>query len=194
MYDSVLHFGKIAEEKSSVLARYDLKSGNYYLCTVHRAENTNYPEKLTQIILALVEIAREDCPVILPLHPRTKIYVENYNLFATINTNKSVILIDPVDYLDMIMLEKNAKIILTDSGGIQKEAYFHRVPCITLREETEWVETLRSGWNQIAGFKTENILECINYEPERAEIKEYGDGHASEKILNAITKFVDLCI
>ncbi|MDR2145778.1 MAG: UDP-N-acetylglucosamine 2-epimerase (non-hydrolyzing) [Tannerella sp.] len=186
MYDAALHYGEMAEKKSEILLRYHLYGLDYYLCTVHRAENTNNPERLTQIILALVEMASEAQPVIFPVHPRTKVYLDNYNLMPTLATNPSVKLIEPVDYLDMIMLEKNAKMILTDSGGIQKEAYFQRVPCVTLREETEWVETVYAGWNQIAGYKTEKILECVRRTPERTEIKEYGDGKAAEKIINAI--------
>ena len=188
MYDAVLYYGEIAEKKSKILSRYRMYGLDYYLCTVHRAENTDNPERLTQIILALVEMASEEHPVIFPVHPRTKVYIDNYNLNSTFATNPSVILTEPVDYLDMIMLEKNAKMILTDSGGIQKEAYFHRVPCVTLREETEWVETVNAGWNQIAGCKTEKILECVNHTSERAEIKEYGDGKAAEKIINAIVR------
>jgi UDP-GlcNAc3NAcA epimerase len=188
MYDAALHYETIAEKKSRILSRYRLYGRDYYLCTVHRAENTNEPERLTQIILALVEMASEEHPVIFPLHPRTKIYLDNYSLNSTIKTNSSILLIEPVDYLDMIMLEKHAKAILTDSGGVQKEAYFHRVPCITLREETEWTETVNAGWNQIAGYKTEKILECIERMPERTEMQEYGDGHAAEKIVNAIVR------
>ena len=186
MYDAALVFGKVAEEKSEILSSLGLLPKQFRLCTVHRAENTSDSERLTQIILALVEIATPDCPVILPLHPRTKIYIKNYNLDATIESNKSLRIIPPVDYLDMVMLEKNAATILTDSGGVQKEAYFHRTPCITLREETEWVETVSAGWNRIAGYKTESIIEHLGSNPERTEIKEYGDGHAAEKIIKAI--------
>ncbi len=188
MYDAALSFGKVAEEKSGILSELGLQPEKFRLCTVHRAENTDHPERLTQIILALVEIATPDCPVILPLHPRTRAYIKNYNLNATIATNESLRLIDPIDYLDMVMLEKNAKTILTDSGGVQKEAYFFRTPCITLREETEWTETVEAGWNQIVGFNTEKIVESLELNPERLEIKEYGDGHAAEKIVNAIAK------
>jgi len=192
MYDAALHYGKIAEKKSDILSRYHLYGRDYSLCTVHRAENTDDPERLTQIILALVELASEERPVIFPVHPRTKLYLANYNLYPTIASNNAVLLIDPVDYLDMIMLEKHAKTILTDSGGIQKEAYFHRVPCITLREETEWMETVNADWNQVAGYTTEKILECFHRTPERTEIQEYGDGHAAEKMVNAIAKMVIL--
>jgi UDP-GlcNAc3NAcA epimerase len=189
MYDAALVFGKIAEEKSEILSTLDLQSKRFRLCTVHRAENTNDPERLTQIILALVEIATPDCPVIFPLHPRTKLYLHNYNLNATISSNVALKMIDPVNYLDMVMLEKNAETIFTDSGGVQKEAYFHRTPCITLREETEWVETVEAGWNQLAGYNTEKIIECLSHKPDRTEIKEYGDGRASEKIVNAIVRY-----
>ena len=200
MYDAALSFGKIAEEKSGILSTLGLKSDSnamgdilrnsvpdkFRLCTVHRAENTNDPERLTQIFLALLEIATPDCPVIFPLHPRTKVFINNYKLNATIASNEALWMIDPVDYLDMVMLEKNAKTILTDSGGVQKEAYFHRTPCITLREETEWTETVDAGWNQIAGYKTEKIIECLNRETEKIEINEYGDGKAGKKIVRAI--------
>ncbi|MDR2774503.1 MAG: UDP-N-acetylglucosamine 2-epimerase (non-hydrolyzing) [Tannerella sp.] len=188
MYDAALTFGEIAETKSGILSSLALQPGKFRLCTVHRAENTDNPERLIQIILALLEIATSDCPVIFPLHPRTKVYVDNYNLRTTIATNEALRMIEPVGYTDMIMLEKNAKTILTDSGGIQKEAYFHRTPCITLRNETEWSETVEAGWNRIAGFNMEKIIECLAENPERTEIKEYGDGHAAEKIINAIVR------
>ena len=186
MYDATQIFGEIAEEKSTIIATLGLQPKNFRLCTVHRAGNTNDPERLTQIIHALIEIATPDCPIILPLHPRTKGYLTHYNLNATIASNPSLRLIDPVDYLDMVMLEKNAATILTDSGGIQKEAYFYRTPCITLRDETEWTETVDAGWNQLAGYRTEKVLQCLKNTPAKYEITDYGDGHASEKIVQAI--------
>ena len=186
MYDAALTFDKVAEEKSEILASLKLQPKKFRLCTVHRAENTDYSERLTQIIRAMVQIATPDCPVIFPIHPRTKVYLKNYNLFATIASNPSLQLIEPVDYLDMIMLEKNAATIFTDSGGIQKEAYFYRTPCITMREETEWTETVHAGWNQIAGFQSEKIMECLTNNSVKTEIIEYGNGHAAEKIVNAI--------
>jgi UDP-GlcNAc3NAcA epimerase len=189
MYDAALHFGALAEKRSAILSSLGIKPKQYYLSTVHRAENTNNTERLTGIILALVEIATPECPVILPVHPRTLIYLANYHLNETIKSNKNLHLIDPVTYLDMVMLEKNAKVILTDSGGVQKEAYFHKTPCVTLREETEWVETVDAGWNQIAGYKTERIVECVEKQLRHVEIKEYGDGHAAEKIVKAISDF-----
>ena len=186
MYDATLSFGKEAEEKSTILSALGLQPKKFHLCTVHRAENTDNPDRLYQIMMALVHIATPDYPVIFPLHPRTGFYLKNYNLHATVAANSSLRLIDPVDYLDMVMLEKNAATIFTDSGGIQKEAYFFRTPCITLRDETEWTETVEAGWNQIAGYQTDKILECLTNNPEKSEIADYGDGHAAEKIIYAI--------
>ena len=189
MYDAALTFGQAAEEKSRILSELGLQPRKFRLCTVHRAENTNHPERLKQIIIALVEMATPACPVVLPLHPRTKGYLETYRLDETITSNKSLRIIDPVAYTDMVALEKNAETILTDSGGIQKEAYFYRTPCITLRDETEWVETVEAGWNQLAGCSAEKILACLGKTPERSEIKEYGDGHAADKIVKAIAQY-----
>ena len=186
MYDAALTFGKVAEEKSEIIITLGLQPKKFRLCTVHRTENTNDPDRLTQIILALVETASPDCPVILPLHPRTKAYLTHYNLNMTIASNPSLRLIEPVDYLDMVMLEKNAITIFTDSGGIQKEAYFYRTPCITLRDETEWTETVDAGWNQLAGHRTGKILACLENTPAKSEINDYGDGHAAEIIVDAI--------
>ena len=187
MFDAALAFGEIAEQTSTILTSLHLESKQFYLCTLHRAENTDWQERLSQIIQALIEIARPDCPVILPLHPRTKKQLHTWRLFSTIETNKAFRLVKPVDYLEMIMLEKHAKTILTDSGGVQKEAYFHRTPCITLRDETEWVETIASGWNQLAGYRIENILHCLDNSIQRTEIEEYGDGHAADKIVRTLS-------
>jgi UDP-GlcNAc3NAcA epimerase len=186
MYDAALTFGTIAEQTSFILSSLQIESKRFYLCTIHRAENTDCQERLSQIIQALIEIALPDCPVILPLHPRTKKQLHVWQLFSQIKTNQAFKVIEPVDYLDMIMLEKHAKAILTDSGGIQKEAYFHRTPCITLREETEWVETITSGWNQLAGYRKETILNCLQNKTQQTEIEEYGNGHAADKIIQTL--------
>ena len=184
MYDAALTFGKIAEQTSTILSSLQLDTKQYYLCTVHRAENTDNQERLSQIMEALIEIARPDCPVIMPLHPRTKKYMDSLQ----IETTKSFRIIKPVDYLDMIKLEKHAKTILTDSGGVQKEAYFHRTPCITLRDETEWVETVAAGRNQLAGYRKESILACLKNNLQQTDIEEYGDGHAADKIIQMLSR------
>jgi UDP-N-acetylglucosamine 2-epimerase len=138
------------------------------------------------ILRALEEIGK-DSPVILPLHPRTKKMIEVRHLLTE---TRGIKLIDPVSYFDMLKLEKNAKAILTDSGGVQKEAYWFRVPCFTLREETEWVETIQSRWNVLVGSETKNIVKKVRYKmgrkppPRRAGI--FGDGKASEKIVQVL--------
>jgi UDP-N-acetylglucosamine 2-epimerase len=129
---------------------------NYYLATLHRAENTDDPKRLRSILKALDEIGRE-IPVILPLHPRTKKMMNGYHLFSKF---KNVRFIEPVSYLNMLKLEKNAKAILTDSGGVQKEAYWFRTPCVTLREVTEWGYTTEEGWNTLSGWRTRDILQA----------------------------------
>ena len=188
MYDAALTFGQMAGQTSTILSSLRLEPKQFYLCTLHRAENTDDRERLSQIIEALNEIACPAYPVIMPLHPRTKKYLDTWGICPEMEANKNFRLIEPVDYLDMIMLEKQAKTILTDSGGIQKEAYFHRTPCVTLRDETEWTETITAGWNQLAGYRKENILNCLNNNPQQTEIDEYGDGHAAGKIIQTLMK------
>lgn len=184
MYDAALTFGKVAEQTSTILTDLGLKKKQFRLCTIHRAENTDKKERLTGIFEAMKEIASESCPVILPLHPRTKERLKQYDL---VNDNTNLKIIPPISFLDMIMLEKQADIIFTDSGGVQKEAYFHQTPCITLRDETEWVETISAGWNQLAGYKKEDILNCIeSIRSDRQEITEYGNGNAAEKIVSLL--------
>jgi UDP-GlcNAc3NAcA epimerase len=186
MYDAALTFGTIAERTSTILSSLRLEEKQFYLCTVHREENTDNREHLSQIIQALLEIASPECPVILPLHPRTRKNLEMWQMDSIIASNKALRLIDPIDYLDMIMLEKWAKTILTDSGGIQKEACFHRTPCVTLRNETEWIETVTAGWNQLAGYRKKNILFCMENKTQPIEIDEYGDGYAADKIIQTL--------
>lgn len=183
MFDAALVFGELADKRSSVLADLGLRSGCYRLATVHRAENTDAPHRLRSIFAALSELATDSCPMILPLHPRTARSVERIGGREKVAANKSLRLIDPVGFLDMVQLEKNAQLILTDSGGVQKEAYFHGVPCVTLRDETEWVETVKAGWNQIAGAETATILEAVESAGSGAHITEYGEGNASEHIV-----------
>lgn len=186
MYDAALVFGELADQSSSLLEQLRLPSKGFRLCTIHRAENTDHEEHMKEIVNALTEIATPSFPIIFPLHPRTRNYLEKYNLSEKLETHPGIRLIAPLGFLDMVVLEKHAATILTDSGGVQKEAYFHRTPCITLRKETEWTETVEAGWNQIAGYKTEHILACLNHHPVQTEIYEYGTGNASEKIISLL--------
>jgi len=188
MYDSILYYTKIAEKKSTILKRLDLITPNYYLATLHRAENTDGPRRLESILRALDEIGR-NTPVILPLHPRTKKMIKAYRFFSKF---KNIGFIEPVSYLDMLQLEKNAEAILTDSGGVQKEAYWLRVPCLTLREETEWVETVEGGWNVLVGMKTRKIVEGISHleKKKKFSLKEiFGDGKAGAKVVRNLMKY-----
>ncbi|NFN88063.1 UDP-N-acetylglucosamine 2-epimerase (non-hydrolyzing) [Clostridium sporogenes] len=180
MFDAVLHFKKLAEEKESILNKISIKSGEYILTTIHRAENTNNINRLKNIIEALNESGKR---IVLPLHPRTKKYIEDYNL----QFGNNVKLIEPVGYLDMITLEMNSQKIVTDSGGVQKEAFFMKKPCITMRDETEWVETVKSGWNIVVGTDKNKILNSIlNFQPNGYQKSIFGDGKASYKILDII--------
>ena len=182
MYDSVLFNIHLAEKRSHILKQYNLKPKSYALATVHRAENTDEPERLKAILHALEEITSNGLPVILPLHPRTRNKISDFNL-----SHNSLQLIDPVSYLDMLVLEKQAKIILTDSGGVQKEAYWFKVPCVTLRNETEWLETVESGWNVIVGSESMSIIKAVE-QAQSGSIHQnaYGDGLAAERIVHLL--------
>lgn len=187
MYDAALFFGKLADTSSDILSRLKVTSRSFSLCTVHRAENTDSKERLDAIFSALEVMATDKQPLVLPLHPRTKKYLEQYGWLNKIEKHPFIHLTTPLPFLDMLMLEKHASVILTDSGGVQKEAYFHHTPCITLREETEWTETVQAGWNQIAGYKTADILHCMDTIPaERKEIPEYGTGDTAGAIVRLL--------
>jgi len=155
MYDALLFNIRVAVEKSTILKQLQLQPKAYYLATVHRSENTDDPERLQAIIQALEKISAIH-PVIWPVHPHTQRVLGSHN-FSCI-TNHSLHRIDPVSYLDMLLLEKEAKVILTDSGGLQKEACWLGVPCVTLREESEWVETVQAGGNMLAGTNPDRIF------------------------------------
>lgn len=143
MYDAALFYGAKAEAASSVLASLRLPPGSYALATIHRAENTDDPKRLRAILDGFAGFADD---IVLPLHPRTRSRLSS----AGLSVPPNVRVIDPVGYLDMVMLEKSAALVATDSGGVQKEAFFHRVPCVTLRDETEWTELVEAGWNRLA--------------------------------------------
>lgn len=183
MYDAILHFSGIAETTSRILDTTGVERGKYILCTIHRAENTNTIERLRNIIDALNASGQK---IVLPLHPRTQKYMAEYGLKLSGNIH----LIEPVGYLDMVMLEKHAAKIVTDSGGVQKEAYFLHKPCITLRDETEWVETVKAGWNVICGADRQKIMDAIqNFNPAGVPGKFFGEGNASKLMLEYIQKF-----
>jgi UDP-N-acetylglucosamine 2-epimerase len=190
MYDSILYYSEIAQKKSKILEDLGFPNqqsaiGNlqYYLVTLHRAENTDDPRRLKSILRALNEIGK-DMPIIFPLHPRTKKVIKTYHL---IPETRNIRLIEPASYLDMLVLERNARAILTDSGGVQKEAYWFKVPCFTLRDETEWVETVKSGWNILVKPGEKKIVETVrNLKAMKRLSGQKGifeDGKASERII-----------
>ena len=180
MADALFVFAKIAGKRSSILSDLSLVPGSYALATVHRSGNVDDRERLAAIIQGLEGISRH---IILPLHPRTKKMLEQFDL----SFSENVELIEPVGYLDMLMLEKNAECILTDSGGIQKEAYLLGVRCVTLREETEWVETVEAGWNVLAGVDAHKIPHLFNeFHPVDKRPQVYGSGDAADKIVQVL--------
>jgi UDP-N-acetylglucosamine 2-epimerase (non-hydrolysing)/UDP-GlcNAc3NAcA epimerase len=147
----------LARQHGDLLRRWELAQRGYYLATVHRAENTDDKERLTGILDAMAAL---DLPVIFPCHPRTRQRMDDFGLQAMLR-DTVVRLVEPVGYFDMLALEADARMILTDSGGVQKEALWAGVPCVTLRDETEWVETVDSGWNMLAGTRCEDILNAV---------------------------------
>lgn len=178
MFDVTLHYRELASERHT-LEKWGLAEKGYALCTVHRAENTDDPARLQGILGALRDIA-DEIPVILPLHPRTRKIIDNMGQTEAL---RGLTVLEPLSYLEMLRLEMSAKVILTDSGGVQKEAFFHRVPCITLRDETEWVETVEMGWNVLVG--ADRGLVAHSWRATRGFGRNedvYGDGDAAKKL------------
>jgi UDP-GlcNAc3NAcA epimerase len=187
MYDASLFYRNRAREKSDILNRLGLEEGKFALATCHRAENTDNPNRLREICFGLSDLA-STLPLIFPVHPRTRKMIDENDLQGTLAQAK---IIDPVPFLDMVALEQAARVILTDSGGVQKEAFFYRVPCVTMRDETEWVETTESGWNRLSGAGREQIREAFSHAMANKGVEmpiPYGDGHASRHILSILNQ------
>ena len=188
MLETYQYYKEKAQKNSIILNKLNLKPKEFILCTIHRASNTDNIENLKNIFIGLTE-SKET--IILPLHPRTKKKInQNNSLKNYIGSN--IRIIEPVGYFDMICLEVNAEKIVTDSGGVQKEAYFNKIPCITLRENTEWVETIEQGVNKLVGVNPKKIKEAINnsHPPQKNYSKSlYGDGRTSEKIIKILNQW-----
>ncbi len=186
MYDVALFYGEKSATASSIQSRLDLDRSRYALATCHRAENTDDPVRLENIVSALAKIA-EQMPVVFPLHPRTKKLIKANNLEHFLDPLK---VLEPLSFLDMVALERDAGVVLTDSGGVQKEAFFYDIPCITMRDETEWVETVEAGWNTLAGASKTAIVEAADAalagSARSKKIMPYGDGRAAQAILKQI--------
>ena len=182
MYDAAMFYSELVERKNIEAKN---KNSEYYLCTVHRADNTDDKERLSQIVSALNTL-HKSAEVVLPLHPRTKKKIEAFGLDLKVN------IIEPVGYFEMIHLLKNSKLVLTDSGGLQKEAYFFKKPCVTMRDQTEWTELIDHGFNELVGANEEKILESVKeFDSKDLNFDKqlYGDGRAGEKIVSLIKKY-----
>lgn len=186
MYDAVLSFMPITRQRTRLLSELGVDRGGYLLATVHRASNTDDIGKLHDILTAFLDVGE---PVIFPLHPRTRkrIRMLDSRLVHRLE-HGAVRLIEPVGYLDMLLLLENARLLLTDSGGAQKEAYFFGVPCVTLRDETEWTETVDAGWNVLSGADPERILEAVRgfVPPTGSSPAIFGDGDAAAAIVGVL--------
>jgi UDP-GlcNAc3NAcA epimerase len=189
MYDAALYYRSRASRPD--IDR--LPESSFVLCTLHRAENTDYPARLNSIMQAFATIAAET-PVILPLHPRTKSRLSSLSPLSCIScgswlNSPGIRAIDPVSYLEMVWLLEHCRLVMTDSGGLQKEAYFFQKPCVTLRDETEWVELVEAGANTLAGADTAAILAAFTQSRTKTVTRGnlYGDGHSAHAIVEKIS-------
>ena len=186
MYDNSLYFAELAEKQSNILQKIALERNSFILSTIHRNQNTDDSERLKFLIYGIAKIAlAEKCKVVLPLHPRTQKMMEKYNISIPKEAEKLFHIIPPVSFLDMIMLEKNSKLILTDSGGVQKEAYFFKKPSVILRPETEWVEVVENRTAcLIADTEAEFIAQARHFlqKPPKEFPNIFGNGKAAEFI------------
>ncbi len=184
MQDAALYYEKQSDLKSDILSQTHIKNDGYYLCTLHRAENTNNMKRLTSIINGLNNLPSQ-YHIVLPIHPRTKKLLKNFKL------NGNIKIIAPVGYFDMIQLIKNSRLVITDSGGLQKEAYFFNKFCVTTRDQTEWIELVTHGYNKIVGSDSNKIIESVkNFESRtfKKEIELYGGGFATHEIVSKLIK------
>lgn len=176
LYDAMLQFIPAADRIASPAESLGLGPGEYAVATIHRAGNTNDPQRLSQILCCLEAAG---VPVIFPVHPRTTAALHEIGVAVPVNIRT----LEPVSYLAMLRLERDARFILTDSGGVQREAFWLGVPCITLRDQTEWVETVSTGWNQLVGVDPDRVRAAVaRAKPTEEPPQCYGDGHTAERI------------
>ena len=194
MYDNSMYFSAMADTKSDVIERLGLSYRNFVLATIHRPANTDNEENLRSIFRALSDIAATGIDVVVPLHPRTRKRLNELTSERISELgNERLRIIDPVSFFEIIRLEKNARVVMTDSGGVQKEAFFYGTPCVILRPETEWVEIVDAGAGILADADYERIMKAYE-ELSGREVKFpplFGDAHASEKILSEIVRYLD---
>lgn len=187
MYDAARYYGAKAEAaQSGILQEMGLRTKDYVLATVHRADNTDDPARLWAIFKGLMHVS-DEMPVVVPLHPRTRVALERDGLLEQVS--QSIKLIEPVGYLDMLMLEKKARLIATDSGGVQKEAFYFRVPCVVFREETEWIELVNLGFSVLAGADSNaiaNAIETMKRSGFERDVSLYGVGQTAQEIIEIL--------
>lgn len=191
MYDNSIYFASMAHQHSSIIQDLGLTPYNFILATIHRDNNTDTPERLNAILQALTDLSEQDhIPVVLPLHPRTRKIIENSP--STVNLPESIRIVPPASFFEIIMLEQNARIVMTDSGGVQKEAFFFEKPCVILRPETEWVEIVDHGAGIIADADYQQIITAYHRLVDHPVHfpKLFGDAHAAEKILQTIIDYI----
>jgi UDP-GlcNAc3NAcA epimerase len=195
MYDNSLYFSAMSEQKSKILKELEITTDEFILCTIHRDTNTDDTSNLNAIFRALLRIQKtSNLKIVLPLHPRTKEKLNSHldeNLLTEINQNKNFKIIPPLGFLDIISLEKNARLIITDSGGLQKEAFFFQKPCVILREQTEWIEIVENGNAVIAGANELKIISAVETLINKSDFTYtnlYGDGNAANFICKKITE------
>ncbi|MCE5286400.1 MAG: UDP-N-acetyl glucosamine 2-epimerase [Pelosinus sp.] len=198
MYDAALMFSEIAKEKSGILEELNLKSKQYVLATIHRPQNTDDAKVLLEIINGLDKIS-EKTTVVFPMHPRVQKAINQYFGTDFLNTIKrNIIIINPVSYFDMLILEKNAGVIITDSGGVQHEAAFYKIPCVTVLDKTPWIESVENGWNRLCGTSCEEIYNSYviakNSNPIWKGLSCYGYGDAAKRFVKVVERIMNIAV
>jgi UDP-N-acetylglucosamine 2-epimerase (non-hydrolysing)/UDP-GlcNAc3NAcA epimerase len=191
MADVAQRFGPIADRRSRALERFGLQRGGYLLVTVHRAGNVDDPADLTRLVDLLRRVGERCGPLVFPVHPRTRARLARAGLLRSLERAHDIRLCEPLGYLDFACLTRGARAVLTDSGGLQKEAYLAGTPCLTLREQTEWVETVESGWNRLIGLDSELALDALErlserHCAERPDPSLYGNGEAGNRVVEEL--------
>jgi UDP-N-acetylglucosamine 2-epimerase (non-hydrolysing)/UDP-GlcNAc3NAcA epimerase len=186
MADVSLAFKDIAEERSTAVAERGLEPGGYLVVTAHRAGNVDDPERL-RLLVELLEAL--PLPTVFPLHPRTRARLEAAGLIERLERAQGLQLSEPLGYLDLLKLVRHARAVLTDSGGVQKEAYLLGVQCVTLRDTTEWVETVEAGWNELVDLDREAALAALERRPPQERPELYGGGQAANRVISAICAY-----